>query len=1020
MSTGAPFEITATLKNTTGVIDAFDLTVLGLDAGACQYVPERIVALFPNSDETVTIRVTLPDDYPAGESKLWVKASSQAAPAIDVLAHVPIYVEQNTRASIRMFPTTLVAGRTGRFGVTVANIGNGPMDVALEPGDGGNDFTYQVEPKAPQRIEAGDTTSYQVTLTGRRPITGAAVPKPFAIVPTASGAALTDGDDQPLELTGTFAPKPFVSTMVVAFAGFIGLMALWAVVVGAAINAIVDDTDADLANSVENGMQAVVDNLTADDDAAAAAAAGVLSANDADPAAAAGLSGEAVGVTVGAAVTGDDAPPMEVAPNEFAGTLTAASDGTPIPGGKVTAQALLDAEFTAGATPVRVADPNRPAIQAVADERGRFSIPDLLPGAYDVTISVPGFVEKVCSGVTIPASTSAPGCIAAGTAFTDGLAGETASVAGIVTVDGDPLIRTDDNQLTVTLSRLAPIEGAPEAATDTNSFAGSELRALGFRLAADFEPQVRSDAASLADGRFSFVLEPIANADACGADPALCVASTPGTFELVVEAAEYSVYRQLVQLEAGQKLIGIQVALVPPLPTALPAVERVLSGSVLDGAERPATPLAAATVTAVGPSATYTVSTGDDGTYTIAGVPIGDYSVTIEKDDYLSQTVQQTVARPTPGEDPPEPDPPVTLQPAPGTLSGTVNDADSRLGIAGVAVTLQGTDSVNASDPPQTATTDIDGRYSLRDLTPGTYSATFSPADGSLSRGANGTIVIDPNDDRVADVTLQRATGTRLLSGTVGDSRTGQPIPNVNITVTNETTSLTSTTDGSGYFSVDGLIGATSYTVTADGSAAGFSSATTTVRLGDDEQDRTLAIELVGPPPVRSVDLVVTDIVSGLAVSGAEISIRPTEATDSPTPASTVTDSNGYASIIGFAPDTQYEITVLPPEAHSGATRRILLGDDETALSLSVQRGPTCDFAGTVTPPTLIGDDRSVTVTAAGPNGIFTTGTDGNGTYSLAGLPAGVYSVTFSKPPLTERVRTIAVCNDSTIDVALS
>lgn len=887
VTNGEEFTVSARVENTTNVIDAFEVFVLGVDADCCTFHPAPMVALFPDGDETVEIRITLPADFPAGETKLWIKASSQAEPSIDVVQPLPIFVQPSRTGAISMFPTAVVA-RNGRFGVTVHNTGNAPMNATLETADAQNAIRYEVLPASTQRIAAGSAVSFQAVLRAKRPLVGAAVPIPFTIVPQSDGVALVDQDGQAVQVDGTFAPKPLLPTLLVAFAGAVALLALWAVVVGAAIDAIVDDGDQDLADSIETGMNAVADRLSTDEDAAAAAAAAaqadVVTA-DADgtpvaPDAQAGLSGEAVGVTSGAANQSDDAPPMEVAPNELAGVLAAASTGDPIPGGTVTVQPLLAAgNFEADGVAVMAPDPNRPRIEAVSNDQGVFRIPGLLPGAYDVTVAVPGYAEISCENVSVPAPTStgtsaftrlqqAAGqdCIVAGQPFSADLSGAEASIAGIVTVDGSPLLPTAANGLTVTLSRLEPVEGTPEGSTTTSA-------ARGFALQVDeeFPPRTQSgDAAApngLAGGRFSFVM-------------AAEDAATPGTFELVVSANGYSQYRQVVQLAAGQKSIGLQAPLVPPLPTATPPEERVLSGTVLDGSDDPpSTPLVGASVSIVGPSATYAVATDAAGMFELQGVPVGSYALTIELDDYLTASVQRTVPA---GSTPPEP---IVLDPAPGTLSGAVRDSVSGFGIAGVAVTIEPPPPVGDA----TVTTDVDGRYQFTSLGPGSFEVTY--ANDAYTTVA-GIVQIAPNQDRSADIVLERIVQpapppTAIVTGIVEDFTTGLPLDGVEVLATPAPAGTNpQTTSASGWFRFDALDRETDYTLELR--LAGYATA-----------NRTIYVDVDEPVSSSTVSLVPVGSISGRVTNGGGFTVSVSGPGGSH---STVTNRDGDYSIVNLAP----------------------------------------------------------------------------------------------------------------------
>ena len=813
---GKPFVLQVTVKNTTAIIDAFEIDVLGVDEEQVRVVPE-LVSLFPDTDETLAVEVTLPDDFPVERTELWVKVTSCTDPVVFAMERVEIDVASITKGTISIDPGKAVGRGSGRFGVTLHNSGNATTDLLLVGSDEENHFTFRFD-RERVRLAPGATTSVQAVVRGRRTITGPAVPRPFTITAEASGHQMSDD--------GMLEQKPWIPQLALMLAAVLALLGLWAVVVGAAIDKIVDDSDSDLSSSFEDGVGAVVDGLDADQAAEAAlgdAQADVLAsragADDgtagtgievAPDAAGDGTSGEggADGGTAGDGSGGDAGaggdtttdpgastatsmadggpiaivdptrPTIEVAPGVLAGYVVAAADAVeptggaprPVPGAGVTIQALLDNP----ALPAGI-DPNRDPVEVVADEQGVFESPSLIAGTYAVTFSTAGYLDVVCPNVTIPVpeagdplGTCAAGShvVLPGASSIVGLAGDTASIAGIATLGDDPQAGVE-----VLVRRLDQTTGEPaDVAADTSATTGDAP-------AAD---DMMAMATTGDDGRFSFVF---------GADrpPA-----TPGVFELVFVVASDVAARQVVPLEAGENVVGLQVPISPMTSTEA----RSLSGTITGGDTQAGISNATVTITGVGGS--WEIATLADGTYGLDDMPAGTYNVSASATGYLAEAGEATV--PTADGEAAvvdielDPDPDQSRLPADvRRITGTVTSRSGPVPNATVTITsANGTWSVS---------TLADGTYRLEDLQPGLHNVAVA-ATGFASDARQVTVPGSIDDPpAVANFVLAPAQPTvpasvRSISGTVRGP--AGPVPGATVTITGPsgTSTLTTLDDG--------------------------------------------------------------------------------------------------------------------------------------------------------------------------------------------------------------------------------
>ncbi len=654
---GEPFTVQAIALNRTSLIDAFGLTVLGLDDTGADIEPE-LVTLLPDAEEAVLVRITLPVDYPAGSSELLLKLTSSTEASIFAVETLRLDVAAVAKATMAIDPMSATGRRTGRFGLTLSNIGNTPMDMSLSGSDNENHFAYRFDPPVLE-LPAGVTRSVQAVVSGRRSFTGSAVPRQFTIT------AKSPSQDIP-PVVAAFAQRPYVPRLVLMLGSVVALLGLWGVVVGSAIDSVVKDSKGDVATAFKDGVGDVVnglDNQAASADAlsqtridAIAAAAGATPPGSA--AADQGLTGTGVAVGSGAAArpgatgalgpagtpgspdaTGGTAASIAGPPDALVGTIVAASDGRPVPGATLTVQALLE-EGSLNGQP----DPNRNPIVITSATSGTYELLDMLPGSYRVAISATGYADVVCSGVVIP-TTAEPSwtCLSGTTPITAGpgspvaLLAQTSSIAGIVTEAGEP-----SAGVLVAANRLDAITGSPAGVTP---------------------PTPTGD-----DGRFSFVFTP---------DSKLA----PATFELTISKAGFVTERRLVILEAGDNSIGLLVPLqavpVPP-PTTIPADQRVLSGIVRDDNRLP---LANVAVQLTGAARSVGIVTLADGSWVLDGLDVGTYNVSFSKAGYNPVAISLQV-------------PPASTQPAivvltasPVAISGRVVDNLTGAGIAGAVVT---------------------------------------------------------------------------------------------------------------------------------------------------------------------------------------------------------------------------------------------------------------------------------------------------------------------------------------------
>jgi len=412
-----------------------------------------------------------------------------------------------------------------------------------------------------------------------------------------------------------------------------------------------------------------------------------------------------------------------------------------------------------------------------------------------------------------------------------------------------------------------------------------------------------------------------------------------GTYTMVVSKTGYvSVTSQSVTINSN---LVAALYLLPQTYT--------VSGTVTSAAGSNATALSGAVVSIAGQSAT----TGSTGTFSISGVAPGTYAVNASKSGYntysgsITVSANQTLS--------------IVMTPTPVTytLSGTIHTGSvTASDLAGATVSVAG----------KTATTASNGTFTISGVAAGTYtlaiSATgYAPYTSSITLNANQTII----------AALTPASYT--LTGTVHNgSPTGPGLAGATVAVAGKT----ATTAGDGTFSINGISGGT-YTMVV--SKTGYVSVTS--------QSVTVNSNLVAalyllPQTYTASGTVTSAATAGsnaTALSGAIVSIAGQ---------STTSGSTGTFSISGLAPGT-YPVNA-SKSGYNTYTGSITVNANQT---LSIVMTPvTHTLSGTIHTGSMTGSGLSgATVSVAGK----TATTASDGTFSIAGIPAGSYTYTVTK-----------------------
>ena len=441
-----------------------------------------------------------------------------------------------------------------------------------------------------------------------------------------------------------------------------------------------------------------------------------------------------------------------------------------------------------------------------------------------------------------------------------------------------------------------------------------------------------------------------------------------------------------------------------------------VSGTVDGGSS--ATPLSGVSVYLYSTSYQYygTATTDANGGFFFGGIPAGSYIAYFNSpssaytSEYYGDTTNGssatsftvTAGQATTGIN-------ATL-PAYGAVSGTVTDASTQAGVAGITVAVLSSYGWQVAS----AVTGTGGAYTVVGVPSGTYTVQFAPIGTGgdyLPTSRTGVSVTNGATTSAINEALP-AGGT--VTGTVTDATSGTGLAGVTVMLYSLYQQyLTSTTTGAGgTYSLPGLPTGTyevgfsygSYVSTYYGGSQSLGSATQiSVIAGHTTGSVSQALPRAGQIAGR-----VTDAVTGTAIANVQVQIYDSSGS---VIASTQTGTTGGYSVTGVFPGT-YTASFMPGDSTStlmsqwyggaitsaGATSFAVTADQTTrGIDASLGRGGI--VSGTVTAATSGADLAGITVTVYN-NGtsLGSTTTRQDGTYAVGGIPTGSYTVGFVLP----------------------
>lgn len=302
------------------------------------------------------------------------------------------------------------------------------------------------------------------------------------------------------------------------------------------------------------------------------------------------------------------------------------------------------------------------------------------------------------------------------------------------------------------------------------------------------------------------------------------------------------------------------------------------------------TPIAGANVTAKG----YKTVTASNGSYSLR-VWVGPYNLTVSKQGYYSNVTLVTVG----------PDDVITknltTRYIPAIVTGTLTDSETAALVSGATVAAGSVQNTTGSN----------GRYSLS-LLPGTYTITFSKT-GYF--GSSSPLTVGANETKTVNIAMVRIA---ILTGTITDKKTGNPISGATVIAGSTQTS----TGSDGKYTLNVPPGNYNLTVSMTGYVT---NGTMVTASGGVTHTLNVALKTWG-----IISGVVTDKDSGAFIVGATVKVDSVQ---------TLTGSDGKYTLIVEA--GTYTITVSKQ------------GYDIKTASVTVGAGASQTANFTVSPPSF-------------------------------------------------------------------
>ncbi|MFI7081368.1 hypothetical protein ACIBO1_29100 [Micromonospora sp. NPDC049903] len=223
---GESVDIPVTIRNSGDVVEAYDLTIVGVPDAWVTFDPPR-VSLYPGASQTVVLTVRPPrsSEVRAGDLPYGVRVVPSEAPETATVEEGVLTIAPFSEVGAELRPQVRRARLTARYRLAVVNGGNIGEELTVTATDGAEQLRFTARPPA-MILAAGE--QYQAGLRVRtRRLLWRGTPRhlPFR-------ALLTDRDGRAITLDGTLVQQPVLSgwllkLLALLLALLLLLLALW-------------------------------------------------------------------------------------------------------------------------------------------------------------------------------------------------------------------------------------------------------------------------------------------------------------------------------------------------------------------------------------------------------------------------------------------------------------------------------------------------------------------------------------------------------------------------------------------------------------------------------------------------------------------------------------------------------------------------------------------------------------------------------------------------------------------------
>ncbi len=225
---GVETTTTLNVRNDSDIVEAYEFEVLGECAPWTTVEPARL-SLYPGTAENVTVRLRPPrsPEVTAGEKPLGIRVLPVERPQTGTVSESTVIVEPFLQTEPELTPRRRRAWRSARYTVSLTNLGNSPITVALAAADTEAQLRFTVPGQIPE-IEPGTVEQIRIRARSRKLIWfGKPVTRQFRVDASSIAAAETPLTEQ-LDLNGELVQQPLLPRWLLAVLGaLLALILAW-------------------------------------------------------------------------------------------------------------------------------------------------------------------------------------------------------------------------------------------------------------------------------------------------------------------------------------------------------------------------------------------------------------------------------------------------------------------------------------------------------------------------------------------------------------------------------------------------------------------------------------------------------------------------------------------------------------------------------------------------------------------------------------------------------------------------